>query len=181
MKLSITATAQKILMYLPVLVMLCSCAGITTTYKAYEGETRQARQLSLVEGARFNRQDWLNRYVDSVRFASVDGNLIEHSDAYRSIQITPGFHDLRVYFFWDLGSQRGLAPALVSYASSRDTLSRTLRFNALAGESYLVRAQPVFRAGRREITTLLHVNFWIVDRQGNEIVSREEGRYTPGR
>ncbi len=177
----ITATARKKLMFLPVLAMLSSCAGISSAYKAYEGEALQAMQLSIVEGAQFNRQDWLNRYVDSVRFSSVDGNSIENSNAYSAIQIAPGFHDLRVYFFWDLGSQRGLAPALVSYAATRNTLSRTLRFNALAGENYTVRAQPVFSEGRRDITTLLHVDFWIVDRQGNEIVSRDEGRYAPVR
>ena len=168
-------------MFLPILAMLSGCASINEAYKAYTGETRPAMQLSLVEGAQFNRQDWLNRYVDTVRFSSVDGNDIEFSDAYSSIQITPGFHDLRVYFYWDLGSQRGLAPALVSYASTRDSLSRTLRFNALAGENYTVRAQPVFSEGRRDVTTLLYVDFWIEDRLGTEIVSREEGRYIPAR
>ena len=88
-------------------------------------------------------------------------------------------HSLRVYFFWDLGNQRGLAQALVSYSSTRDTLSRTLRFNARAGERYTVRAQPVFNEAREEITTLQHVDFWVVDGQGNQIVSREAGRYVP--
>ena len=181
MRMSITATARKKFMILPILAILSSCVGITGAYKAYVGEPRPDMQLSLVEGAQFNRQDWLNRYIDTVRFSGVDGNPIEFSDGYSAIQIVPGFHDLRVYFNWDLGSQRGLAPALVQYASSRDSLSRTLRFNALAGENYTVRAQPVFSEGRRDVTTLLYVDFWVEDRRGNEIVTREQGRYLPAR
>lgn len=169
------------LLLLPLLAILAACNGFSTAYKAYGGERLQPLQISTVEGAQFLRQDLINRYVDAVRFATVDGTSIENSNAYTAIEIAPGFHDLRVYFYWDLGSQRGLAPALVSYASTRDSLSRTLRFNARAGENYTVRAQPVFSEERQDITTLLYVDFWIEDQQGNEIVSREEGRYSPAR
>lgn len=136
-------------------------------------------QVSTVEGAQFLRQDWLNRYVDAVRFAQVDYTPIDNSVAFDRLEIEPGYHDITVYFYWDMGSARGLAPALVSYAATRDTLSRTLRFNARAGESYQVMAEPHFNSERHDITTLTHVDFWVVDSAGNEIVSRDEGRYSP--
>ncbi|MDB9968216.1 hypothetical protein OAE08_00905 [Gammaproteobacteria bacterium] len=42
----------------------------------------------------------LNRYLDIIRFIEVDGIPITNSDQHRSIQITPGFHDIKVYFSW---------------------------------------------------------------------------------
>jgi len=114
-----------------------------------------------------------------VRFLTVDGMSIENPEEFNSIQIEPGYHDLKVYFSWDLGSQRGLAPALVNYAANRDTMSRELRFNALSGERYIVYAEPVFSPQGSSVTDLLYVDFWVEDREGNEIVSRESGRYVP--
>ncbi len=137
-------------------------------------------QVAYLEGEQYLRQDWLNRYIDAVRFASVDDYLVEESSRYRRIAVTPGFHDVEVYFYWDLGSQRGLSQALVQFASGRETLSRSIRFNARAGETYSVHAQPVFGEGRRDITNLTHVDFWVEDEAGNEIVSKEEGRFIPG-
>lgn len=177
--MSRAGTLRRTILLPLVLLVLSACSGFSSAYKAYEGESLAPMQISIVEGAQLLRQDWIDSYVDSVKFSSVDGNFIENSDAFNAIQITPGFHELRVYFYWDLGTQRELAPALVSYASSRDTLSRTLRFNARAGEKYTVRAQPVFSATRQEITTLLHVDFWIEDDRGNQIVTQAEGRYIP--
>lgn len=170
---------RKFASLLPVLALLSACATDMRVYKAYVGDERANLQVSLIEGDKFVRTDWINRYIDSVRFLSVDGMAIENPEEFDSIQIAPGYHDLRVYFSWDLGSQRGLAPALVNFAASRENVSRTLRFNALASERYTVRAQPVFNSQRQDLTDLLHVNFWIEDRQGNEIVSREQGRYVP--
>lgn len=160
--------------------MLSGCAS-STTYRAYSGEQRSNLEVAVVEGEAYLRQDWLNRYVDSVRFHRVDDTVIEESDFYDRLEIAPGFHDITVYFYWDLGTQRGLAQALVQYASSRESLSRSLRFNARAGEHYKVLAEPVFNAGeaRRDITTLSHVNFWVEDEDGNAVVTREEGRYVP--
>ena len=148
-----------------------------SAYQVYEGETRPSMSISTLEGSQFLRQDWLNRYVDAVRFFAVDDTLIDNSVAYNRLEIEPGFHDIEVYFYWDMGSARGLAPALVSYAATRESLSRTLRFNARAGESYQVMAEPVFTAERQDITTLSHVDFWVVDSAGNEIVSRSAGRF----
>jgi len=66
----------------------------------------------------------------------------------------------------------------VQYASSRQTLSRTLSFDARAGERYTVLARPVFaEEGRRDITNMAYVDFWVEDDNGNEVVSREQGRY----
>ncbi len=167
------------------IVLLTALSGLLvgcsagTTFRTYGGEALSSMQVAVIQGAQFLRQDWLNRYIDSVRFAQVDDVPVESNVRYSSVEVTPGFHDINVYFYWDMGSARGLAPALVSYAASRETLSRTLRFNARAGEVYTVRAQPIFHPGPREITNLSHVDFWVEDQRGNEIVTREEGRYSP--
>ena len=151
------------------------------TYRAYDGEMRSAIQIATLEGSQFLRQDWLNRYMDAVRFSHIDANTIDDSVGYDRIEIEPGYHDVTVYFYWDMGTARGLAPALVSYAASKEELSRTLRFNAKAGEVYRVMAHPHFNAERQDITTLSYVDFWVVDSNGNEVVSRADGSFTePG-
>ena len=170
---------HKPLLLLLSLVLLTSCASGGRVYKAYLGELRQPMQLSVLQGVKMIRTDWINRYIDAVRFTKVDDIPIENSDDFGAIEITPGFHDITVYFSWDLGTQRGLAPALVDYAASRETISRTLRFNARAGETYLVKAEPFFNDSYHDITTLSHVDFWVVDEDGYEIVSQEAGRYVP--
>jgi len=121
----------------------------------------------------------LNRYTDTVNFMEVDGIPVMNSNQYRAMQIEPGLHEIKVYFSWDLGVQRGLAPAMVDYARHEENISRTLRFNAQAGEEYTVMAGLVFNGKKHDITTLCHVDFWIEDQVGNEIVSRENGRYIP--
>ena len=174
-----TLPLQKLVIFLSLTITLAACATDANVYKAYAGDERANLQVSRVDGDRYIRTDWINRYVDKVRFLAVDGISIENPEEFDSLQIAPGYHDLRVYYSWDLGSQRGLAPALVSFAASRENVSRTLRFNALASERYTVKANPVFNSQRLDITELLYVDFWIEDREGNEIVSREEGRYVP--
>ena len=161
------------------LVLLTGCIG-SGTFRAYEGELRSELSTAVITGQAYLRQDWLNRYVDSVRFQRVDDIPVEESLIYNSVEVAPGFHEVEVFFYWDLGNQRGLTQALVQYAATRESMSRTLRFNARAGGRYLVRAQPVFGQGRREITNLSHVNFWVEDSDGNVIVTREQGRYIPG-
>lgn len=168
---------QGILVFVLAAILGSCTAG--SAYRLYEGEAKSPMQVSVLEGAQFFRQDWLNRYVDAVRFAQVDDIPIDNSVAYSRLEVEPGFHDVTVYFYWDMGSVRGLAPALVSYAATRDTLSRTLRFNARAGETYQVMAEPHFNSDRQDITTLSHVDFWVIDSAGNEIVSQAEGRYFP--
>lgn len=158
-------------------MLLAACAG-SGTYRAYQGE-RSDLSVAVIAGENYMRQDWLNRYVDSVRFQRIDDTVIEESIVYNRIEVAPGFHEVGVYFYWDLGNQRGLAQALVQYAATRASLSRTLRFNARAGERYTVQAQPVFGQGPREIANLSHVNFWVEDSDGNIIVTREQGRYVP--
>lgn len=168
--------------FLPLVVclLLVNCITPQEPYKAYEGEERSRSQLALLVGEIFLRQDWINRYIDKIRFLSVDGRDIDNSLRFDEILITPGRHDIRVYFSWDTGSQRGLAPALVEYSSTRTTVSRTLSFNARAGRRYHVRGDPVYVADQeRDITTLAYVDFWIEDENGNTVVSREEGRYVP--
>jgi len=172
-----TAACRSVGAGLLLALVLSSCQGIGT-YRAYDGE-RSSLSVVVIEGEAYLRQDWLNRYVDSVRFQRVDDTVIEESLVYNRLEVAPGFHEIEVYFYWDLGNQRGLAQALVQYAATRESLSRTLRFNARAGERYTVLAQPVFGQGRREISNLSHVNFWVEDSDGNVIVTREQGRYIP--
>lgn len=173
-----TTDLYKLLGLSALALLLGGCAtGGATFYKAYLGDPRQDLQLAMVEGASFRRTEYINSYLDTVRFMTVDEIPVSNSNQYEAIQITPGYHELRVYFSWDMGNQRGLAPAMVDYARTRDHISRTLRFNARAGERYIVRAEPTFSAPKHNITTLSHVDFWVVDQAGNEIVSREDGRY----
>ena len=174
----IATNAKKTLLLSMLLLTLAACAA-PTPYKAYIGDPRQDMRLATVEGGSFARTDLLNRYVDTIRFIEVDGMPVTSSDQHRAIQITPGFHDIKVYFSWDLGTLRGLAPAMVDYSKTRENISRTLHFNARAGETYSVKAKPIFNDRRHDITTLSHVNFWVEDEDGIEVVSREAGRYKP--
>lgn len=176
--MKIATNVHKTILISTLLLTLAACAA-PAPYKAYFGDPRQDMRLSTVEGRSFVRTDLLNRYIDTIRFIEVDEIPVTNSDQHRAIQITPGYHDIKVYFFWDLGNLRGLAPAMVDYSKTRENISRTLRFNARAGEAYLVMANPVFNESRHDITTLAYVDFWVEDENGNEIVSKEAGRYQP--
>lgn len=162
-------------------LLLTQCASIEVPYKAYSGEPRPASELALISGDFYYRKDWLNSYVDAVRFLRVDGRQIENSRAWEQILLTPGERELEVYYSWDMGARIGLAPALVSYASSRETISRTLRLRTEAGKSYSVKAEPVFNGDPSDIGSLSHVDFWIEDGDGRVVLSREEGRFRPAR
>ena len=169
---------KKALLLMVLLPLLTSCVT-GSAYRLYEGEARPSSSVAILEGAQFLRQDWLNRYIDSVRFSSVDEVMVDNNVAYNRIEILPGQHDVNVYFYWDMGTARGLAPALVSYAASRETLSRTLSFDARPGQTYRVLAEPHFSAERQDITTLTHVDFWVEDANGNLVVTRQQGSYFP--
>lgn len=175
----VSKSLLNMLRLLSVAVLVTACSTNVGVYKAYTGNPKEELQVARINGAQIVRTDWINRYVDVVRFLTVDDKPIENPEEFNAVQIDPGYHDLKVYFSWDMGSQRGLAPALVNYASNRDTMSRTLRFNALSGERYTVHAEPVFTPDGNSVTDLLYVDFWIEDREGNEVVSRESGRYVP--
>lgn len=161
-----------------VLLLLSGCAG-SYTYKAYLGAPRETLKVATITGFQYSRRDSINRYMDSVKFSGIDRKPIENSSGYTSVEVAPGFHDVSVYYYWDMGSQKGLASALVSYASERDSLNRTLRFNARGGMTYSVKAKPTFTGDNEDITSLSHVDFWIEDQNGIEIVSKEAGLYKP--
>ena len=118
--------------------------GAVGAYQACSGDRLTANAVAILEGSQYLRQDWLNRYTDAVRFAQVDGEAPVNSVEHERVEIKPGAHEIAVYFYWDMGSARGLAPALVSYAAARESLSRILRFEAEAGEVYRVMAEPKF-------------------------------------
>lgn len=159
-------------------MMQLSCAT-KTIFQVYEGAVRSELRVAFLSGAQYFRQDLINRYVDSVRFSRVDEVQVNKFREYDAVAVSPGFHDVTVYFSWDLGRKRELAPALVNYAASHKTFSGTLRFNALAGKNCTIDAHPVFddNEDREDITTMNHVDFWVQDEEGNQIVAREQGRY----
>jgi hypothetical protein len=68
---------------------------------------------------------------------------------------------------------------MFDYSKNRENISRTLRLNARAGESYSVRATPVFDESSHNITSLSYMDFWVENDEGVEIVSKEAGRYQP--
>lgn len=163
-------------------VLLCSlllsaCAIIDVPYRAYDGVELPLSQLALVKGDFYYRKDWLNSYVDAVRFQRVDNHPIENSRAWDQVLMQPGLRELEVYYSWDMGARIGLAPALVNYASSRETVSRTLQFRAEPGKSYSVKAEPVFSGNPGDIASLDYVDFWVEDSEGHVVLSREEGRF----
>ncbi len=158
---------------------LSSCITAETPYKGYSGEVRPSSQLALVKGDYFYRKDWLNSYVDAVRFLRIDKDVIENSRAYDEVLLDPGMRELQVYYSWDMGARKGLAPALVSYASTRETTSRVLHIRAEAGKVYSVKATPVFDGNPGDISSLAHVDFWVEDSEGHIVLSREEGRFRP--
>lgn len=173
--------ATRRLLLLPLLCLLLACSSTQAPYKAYEGAERPATALALVRGDFYYRKDFLNSYVDAVRFQRVDNQLIENSRAFSEVLLAPGTRELEVYYSWDMGARIGLAPALVSYASSRQAISRTLRVTLEAGRQYQVKAEPVFNGNPGDIGSLQHVDFWVEDDRGRVILSREEGRYRPER
>ncbi len=81
------------------------------------------------------------------------------SEQIAAVEVVPGYREIEVYYSWDHGSQRGLAPALVDYAAAQTGVSRVLRFTALPGEVYTVHAEPTFLGERQDITTLAAVDF----------------------
>ncbi len=163
-----------------ILCFLCvSCTVIEQPYRAYDGEERPREALATVRGDYYYRRDWLNSYVDAVRFQRVDNHTIENSRAWDEVLMQPGQRELEVYYHWDMGARMGLAPAIASYASSREAVSRVLHFNAQPGTTYFVKAVPVFAGSPGDIGSLQYVDFWIEDSDGRVVLSREEGRYKP--
>lgn len=163
--------------YIVAAVLLTSCVVLETPYRAYDGDERPTSELALVRGDYFYRKDWLNSYVDAVRFQSVDGHVIENSRAWDEVLVSPGELEVEVYYYWDMGARMGLAPAIANYASSRETVSRTLTFNAERGKIYKVKAAPKLSGSPGDITSLDYVDFWVEDSEGRIVLSRAEGRF----
>ena len=158
-------------------LVLSSCVAIETPYRAYEGAELPLSELALMRGDYYYRKEWLNSYVDAVRFQRVDQLVIENSRAWDEVLVSPGERELEVYYYWDVGARMGLAPAIANYARTRDTISRTLTFNAEPGKVYLVKAAPKFSGSPGDITSLDYVDFWIEDNEGRIVLSRAEGRF----
>lgn len=158
-------------------LVLVSCVVIETPYRAYDGEERPQSELALVRGDYYYRKDWLNSYVDAVRFQRVDDHLIENSRAWDEVLVSPGELEVEVYYYWDMGARMGLAPAIANYASSRETVSRTLKFNTEPGKIYKVKAAPKLSGSPGSITSLDYVDFWVEDSEGRIVLSKAEGRF----
>jgi len=95
-----------VLLFLAV-VIGCGAVG---PYQAYSGDRLPANAVPILEGSQYLRQDWLNRHVDAVRFAQVDGKAIVNNVEHQLVAIKPGAHEIAVYFYWDMGSARGSYP-----------------------------------------------------------------------
>ena len=83
-----------------------------------------------------------------MRFAQVDRKVTVNSVEHEPIEIKSGSDEVAVYFGWEICCARCLAPALFSYAAAKEFLSRTLRFDALAGEVCQVMEGPQFSSDR---------------------------------
>lgn len=153
--------------------VLGACASVREPLKAYAGDPLPESELALVSGDVFYRKDWLNSYVDSVRFIRVDDHQIDNNRAYDELFLQPGSRELEVYYSWGMGARIGLAPAMVNYAASREAISQVLILEAKAGEHYFVRMKPVFSGHGSDINSLDYVEFWVEDSSGR-VVSRAQ-------
>ena len=133
-------------------------------------------QSAVIRGGEQVRTDLMNRYVDMVRFLRVDEHRLASTDKVGAVEVPAGQHEIEVYYSWDHGSQRGLAPALVDHALAQVEVRRVLRFEAMPGETYTVQAEPRFQGERQNITTLSHVEFWVEDEAGAVVVSANTRR-----
>ena len=155
---------------------LVSCTSMSSTFTATVGELGGSVQSAMIRGGEMVRTDLMSRYVDMVRFLRVDDHRLASTDKIGAVEVPAGQHEIEVYYSWDHGSQRGLAPALVDYALAQAEVRRVLRFDAQPGETYTVQAEPKFRGERRDITTLSHVEFWIEDQAGTVVASADSRR-----
>lgn len=173
---SLVITVKRLLLVAICSAMLSSCVANVQTFKAYIGEVNSQMQTSVIRGGQLVRNDLMNRYVDVVRFLRVDDMELRSSEQIAAVEVVPGYREIEVYYSWDHGSQRGLAPALVDYAAAQTGVSRVLRFTALPGEVYTVHAEPTFLGERQDITTLAAVDFWVEDSVGKAVVPSEQAR-----
>ena len=176
---SLVSTVKRLLLVAICSAMLSSCVANVQTFKAYIGEVNSQMQTSVIRGGQLVRNDLMNRYVDVVRFLRVDDMELRSSEQIAAVEVVPGYREIEVYYSWDHGSQRGLAPALVDYAAAQTSVSRVLRFTALPGEVYTVHAEPTFLGERQDITTLAAVDFWVEDSVGKAVVPSEQARIQP--
>ncbi len=176
---SLVITVKRLLLVAICSAMLSSCVANVQTFKAYIGEVNSQMQTSVIRGGQLVRNDLMNRYVDVVRFLRVDDMELRSSEQIAAVEVVPGYREIEVYYSWDHGSQRGLAPALVDYAAAQTGVSRVLRFTALPGAVYTVHAEPTFLGERQDITTLAAVDFWVEDSVGKAVVPSEQARIQP--
>lgn len=92
------------MLLLSAVVIGCCAVG---AYQACSGDRLTANAVAILEGSQYLRQDWLNRYIDAVRFAQVDGEAPVNSVEHEHVEIKPGAHEFAVYFYWDIGSAPG--------------------------------------------------------------------------
>ena len=155
---------------------LVSCTSMSSTFTATVGELGGSVQSAMIRGGEMVRTDLMSRYVDMVRFLRVDDHRLASTDKIGAVEVPAGQHEIEVYYSWDHGSQRGLAPALVDHALAQAEVRRVLRFDAQPGETYTVQAEPKFQGERRDITTLSHVEFWVEDQAGTVVASADSRR-----
>ena len=81
------------------LLSLVSCSAVGP-YRAYSVDQLSAYSVTTLEGSQYLHQDWVNHYVDVMRFAPVNRKVIVDSAEYEPLKIKSGSHETAVYFCW---------------------------------------------------------------------------------
>ena len=81
------------------LLSLVGC-GAVGPYRAYSVDQLSAYSVTTLEGSQYLHQDWVNHYVDVMRFAPVDRKVIVDSAEHEPIKIKSVSHETAVYFCW---------------------------------------------------------------------------------
>ena len=128
-------------------------------------------------GFEYLHQDWVNHYVDVMRFVPVDRKVIVDSAEHEPIKSNRVLTKLPF-----TSARRGQCPwsdsCPASDAAAREPMSRTLRLEALVGEYYRAMAEQKSSSDRQVTTTLSHVNVWVKDSIGSTSVSNAKGTFS---
>ena len=84
------------------LVFLLSVVGCGAVgpYRAYSVDQLSDYSVTTLEGSRYLHQDWVNHYVDVIRFAPVDRTVMVDSSKHEPTKIKSGSHETAVYLCW---------------------------------------------------------------------------------
>ena len=81
------------------LLSLVGC-GAVGPYRAYSVDQLSAYSVTTLEGSQYLHQDWVNHYVDVMRFAPVDRKVMVDSAEQDPTKIESGSYETAVYSCW---------------------------------------------------------------------------------